>query len=128
MLPGALYAKELAGSDPYWECDTAVKTVTVAANQTATVTFSNTHNGRAKIIKSMPDGGSVAGWEFEVYSADNKLVGSFTTGEDGSVLTDYGKIDSVIGGTWFPKKSSLVFPIISWYYFIQCVQKRRDSK
>ena len=89
LLPGALYAKEIAGSDPYWECDTAVKTVTVAANQTATVTFSNTHNGRAKIIKSMPDGGSVAGWEFEVYSADNKLVGTFTTGMDGLVLTDY---------------------------------------
>ena len=32
LLPGALYAKEIAGSDPYWECDTAVKTVTVAAN------------------------------------------------------------------------------------------------
>lgn len=89
LLPGALYAKELAGSDPYWKCDTAVKTVTVAANQTATVTFSNTHNGRTKIIKSMPDGGSVAGWEFEVYSADNKLVGTFTTGVDGLVLTDY---------------------------------------
>ena len=89
LLPGALYAKELAGSDPYWECDTAVKTVTIAANQTATVTFSNTHNGRANIIKSMPDGGSVAGWEFELYSADNKLVGTFTTGEDGTILTDY---------------------------------------
>ena len=31
----------------------------------------------------------MAGWKFEVYSADNKLVGTFTTGEDGSVLTDY---------------------------------------
>lgn len=89
LLPGALYAKELAGSDPYWECDTAVKTVTIAANQTATVTFSNTHNGRVKIIKSMPDGGSAAGWKFELYSADNKLVGTFTTGEDGTILTGY---------------------------------------
>lgn len=89
LLPGALYAKELAGIDPYWECDTAVKTVTVTANQTATVTFSNTHNGRVKIIKSMPDGGSAAGWEFELYSADNKLVGTFTTGEDGTILTGY---------------------------------------
>ena len=89
LQPGTFYAKEIASSDPYWESDTAVKTVTIAANQTATVTFSNTHNGRAKIIKSMPDGGSAAGWEFEVYSADNKLVGTFTTGEDGTILTDY---------------------------------------
>lgn len=89
LQPGTLYAKELAGSDPYWECDTTVKTVTIAANQTATVTFSNTHNGRAKIIKSMLDGGSAAGWEFEVRSADNSLVGTFTTGEDGTILTGY---------------------------------------
>ena len=89
LQPGTLYAKELAGSDPYWECDTAVKTVTIAANQTATVTFSNTHNGRVKLIKSMPDGGSAAGWEFEVRSADNSLVETFTTGEDGTILTGY---------------------------------------
>jgi uncharacterized surface anchored protein len=89
LQPGTFYAKEIASSDPYWESDTAVKTVTIAANRTATVTFSNTHNGRAKIIKSMPDGGSAAGWEFELYSADNKLVGTFTTGEDGTILTGY---------------------------------------
>lgn len=89
LLPGALYAKELAGSDPYWECDTAVKTVTIDANQTATVTFSNTHNGRAKIIKSTPDGGSISGWTFEVRSSDTSLVGIFTTGENGTILTDY---------------------------------------
>lgn len=89
LTPGTYYAKEAAITDPYWACDSTIKTVTVTANGTATVTFSNTHNGRAKIIKSMPDGGSVAGWKFEVYSADNKLVGTFTTGEDGSVLTDY---------------------------------------
>lgn len=89
LLPGTYYAKETAATDPYWQCDTAVKTVTIAANQTATATFSNTHNGQTKIIKSMPDGGSVAGWEFEVYSADNKLVGTYTTADDGTILTDY---------------------------------------
>ena len=89
LQPGTLYAKELAGNDPYWECNTAVKTVTIAANQTATVTFSNTHNGRIKLSKSMPDGGSVAGWTFEVYSVDNKLVGTYTTADDGTILTGY---------------------------------------
>jgi uncharacterized surface anchored protein len=66
-----------------------VKTVTVTANGTATVTFSNTHKGRGKIIKTMPDGGSTAGWKFEVYDSDNELVGSYTTASDGTVLTDY---------------------------------------
>ena len=89
LSPGTYYAKEEADNDPYWVCDTSVKTVTVTANGTATVTFSNTHKGRGKIIKAMPDGGSTAGWEFEIYSGDNKLVGTFTTGEGGTVLTDY---------------------------------------
>lgn len=89
LIPGTYYAKEVASSDPYWVCDTAVKTVTVATGQTTEVTFTNTHKGRGKIIKTMPDGGSVSGWVFEVYSSDNKLMGTCTTGEDGTILTDY---------------------------------------
>ena len=89
LSPGTYYAKEETGNDPYWVYDTSVKTVTVTANGTATVTFSNTHKGRGKIIKAMPDGGSTAGWEFEVYSGDNKLVGSYTTAADGTIQTDY---------------------------------------
>lgn len=88
LTPSTYYAREEAGSDPYWVRDTSVKTVTVTANGTATVTFSNTHKGRGKIIKTMPDGGSTAGWKFEVYGSDNELVGVFTTGEDGTVFTD----------------------------------------
>ncbi len=89
LTPGTYYAREEAGSDPYWVCDTSVKTVTVTANGTVTVTFSNTHKGRGKIIKTMPDGGSTAGWEFEVYDSNHKLVGSYTTASDGTILTDY---------------------------------------
>ena len=89
LQSGTLYAKELPTDDPYWVCDTAVKTVTVAANQTTTVTFSNTHRGRGKIIKVMPDGGDVSGWKFEVSSGDGKLLGTYTTGEDGTIQTDY---------------------------------------
>ena len=89
LTPGTYYAKEVAVSDPYWTCDASVKTVTVTANGTATVTFSNTHKGRGKIIKAMPDGGSTAGWEFEVRSSDSSLIGTFATDGDGTVLTDY---------------------------------------
>ena len=89
LTPGTYYAREEAGSDPYWVCDTSVKTVTVTANGTAAVTFSNTHKGRGKIIKTMPDGGSTAGWKFEVYDNNHKLVGSYTTASDGTILMDY---------------------------------------
>ena len=89
LTPGTYYAREEASGDPYWVCDTSAKTVAVTANGTATVTFSNTHRGRGKIIKTMPDGGNTVGWEFEVYDSNHKLVGAFTTGEDGTVLTDY---------------------------------------
>ena len=89
LTPGTYYAREEAGSDPYWVRDTSVKTVTVTANGTAAVTFSNTHKGRGKIIKTMPDGGSTAGWKFEVYDSNHKLVGSYTTASDGTILTDY---------------------------------------
>lgn len=89
LTPGTYYAKEAAVTDSYWVCDTAVKTVTVTANGTATVTVSNTHKGRGKIIKAMPDGGSTARWEFEVYSSDNQLVSSYTTAADGTIQTDY---------------------------------------
>ena len=89
LQSGTLYAKELPTDDPYWVCDTAVKTVTIVANQTATVTFANTHNGRGKVIKVMPDGGDVSGWKFEVSFSDGKLLGTYTTGEDGTILTDY---------------------------------------
>ena len=37
----------------------------------------------------MPDGGSTAGWKFEVYDSNHKLVGSYTTASDGTILTDY---------------------------------------
>ena len=89
LTPGTYYAREEASSDPYWVCDTSVKTVTVTANGTAAVTFSNTHKGRGKIIKTMPDGGSTAGWKFEVYDNNHKLVGSYTTASDGTILMDY---------------------------------------
>lgn len=89
LLPGTYYAKEAASGDPYWVCDGETKTIQVKVNETASVTFSNTHKGRGKIVKTMPDGGSAAGWVFELYSGENKLLGTYTTGEEGSVLTDY---------------------------------------
>lgn len=92
LLPGTYYIQEVdeSAQNPDWVYDTTVKTVTVVAGDTKSVTFTNTQYGKGKIIKSMPDGGSVAGWVFEVYrSGDNALVGTYTTGEDGTITTDY---------------------------------------
>ena len=100
LLPGDYWCKEVDESDkyPYWVFDDSVKKVTVKAGETATMTFTNTHYGRGKIIKSMPDGGSVAGWVFDVYrvsDAGEEFIGTHTSGEDGTILTDY-----VLPGTY----------------------------
>lgn len=41
--------------DPYWVCDTEVKTITVKAGETASVSFQNRYIGKAKIIKTLED-------------------------------------------------------------------------
>ncbi len=91
LLPGDYYVQEIDESDKYpdWTFDTTIRKVTVKAGETGSVTVTNTQSGQAKLIKAMPDGGSAAGWTFEVYRAsDNALVGTYTTGEDGTILTD----------------------------------------
>ena len=45
LEPGTYYAKEVAINDSYWVCDSSVKKVTVEADKTSSVTFSNTHYG-----------------------------------------------------------------------------------
>ena len=92
LLPGDYYVQEVDESEqnPGWTYDTTVRKVSVVASDTKSVTFTNTHSGKVKIIKSMPDGGSVAGWIFEVYKADGTtLVGTYTTTEDGTIVSDY---------------------------------------
>ena len=90
LVPGDYWVKEVDESAkyPYWKFDSNVKKVTVKANETASVTFENVHNGRLKIIKNMPDGGSVAGWVFDVYRvSDGAHIGAFTSGADGTITT-----------------------------------------
>ncbi len=92
ILPGNYFIVERKESElhPDWVFDEAIHVVTVQAGQTAVVTIRNTQLGQAKIIKSMPDGGSVAGWEFDVYRVkDNAFIGTFVSGEDGTILTGY---------------------------------------
>ena len=86
LQPGTLYAKELASSDPYWVCDTSVKTVTVVAGQTASVSFSNTQYGVLEIRKSTNTGNHLDGWKFIVKKDGAEIPGSpFTTDTTGRI-------------------------------------------
>lgn len=90
LLPGDYWCQEVDESAkyPYWVFDTEVKKLTIKADETTSVTFCNTHYGRGKFIKDMPDGGSVAGWPFDLYRvSDGEFIGTFVTGEDGTVQT-----------------------------------------
>ena len=87
LQPGTLYAKEIPTDDSYWGFDTAVKTVVIQANQTASVTFTNTHYGRIQIVKTTNTGNNLGGWTFRVRDANGKTVGDYTTDENGYVIT-----------------------------------------
>lgn len=89
LLPGTYFAREQPGEDGYWDYDTAVKPVTVAANQAASVTFRNIHYGKLKIRKTVSGGGSVEGWQFKISDVDGNTLGGspFTTDKDGLILT-----------------------------------------
>lgn len=84
--PGTLYAKELVSGGPYWVCDTSVKTVTIVAGQTASVSFANTQYGALEIRKSTNTGNHLDGWKFIVKKDGKEIPGSpFTTDETGII-------------------------------------------
>ena len=87
LQPGTLYAKEIPTDDSYWGFDTAAKTVVIQANQTASVTFTNTHYGRIQIVKTTNTGNNLGGWTFRVRDANGKTVGDYTTDENGYAIT-----------------------------------------
>lgn len=92
LLPGTYFVQEVdeSAEHPDWVFDTKVHVVTVKAGETASVKLENKQMGRAKLIKAMPDGGPVSGWVFDIYrKSDNAHMGTFISGEDGTILTDY---------------------------------------
>lgn len=73
----------------------------VSGDNRWTVTLSKTHRsetlnitnialGKVQITKEMADGSSATGWVFDIYRvSDNAFIGTYTTGADGTVTTDY---------------------------------------
>lgn len=89
LEPGSYSITETDGVYDYWHNDPQpTKTVTVKAGETATVTFTNQWVGKAKIIKTATNGGSVEGWEFAIYDADGNKVGTYTTDSNGTIIVD----------------------------------------
>ena len=92
LLPGTYFVQEVdeSAANPAWVYDSRIHVVTVKAGETASVTLENQQMGKVKLIKAMPDGGSVSGWVFDIYrKSDNAHMGTFISGEDGTILSDY---------------------------------------
>ena len=87
LQKGTYYAKEISTDDPYWEFDTAVKSVTVAISKTTEVTFTNTHYGRIEIRKTTNTGNQLGGWTFRVRNSEGNSYGDFATDENGYACT-----------------------------------------
>ena len=87
LQPGTLYAKEIPTNDSYWAFDTAVKAVTIQANQAASVTFTNTHYGRIQFQKTTNTGNHLGGWTFRLKDSNGKTIGDYTTDENGIAVT-----------------------------------------
>lgn len=90
LEPGTYTVQETPVDDPYWVCDTEVKTITVKAGETASVSFQNRYIGKAKIIKTLedPTAGTVEGWTFEVKDSNGTAIGTYTTDANGTILCE----------------------------------------
>ena len=89
LVPGTYSVTETDGAYKYWVNDpTSTKTVTVKANETATVTFTNQYRGQAQIVKTATNGGSVAGWHFTVKNSAGTVIGNYQTDSSGLITLD----------------------------------------
>ena len=89
LEPGTYTVIETDGVYPYWHNDpTPTKTVTVKAGKTAKVTFENQWIGKAEIIKTTTNGGTLKGWTFTITDASGAKVGTFTTDDSGKIAVD----------------------------------------
>lgn len=86
------FVQEVADQEAYpdWVFDTKVYEFDLKNGEMAEITIENHHMGQLKLVKSMPDGGSLAGWTFDVYrKSDNSHMGTFTTDEIGVIHMGY---------------------------------------
>ena len=120
LTAGTYYVREVdeSGTYPWWGYDPSVKTVTVTAGGTATVSFTNTLLGRIAVQKITSSGGSLGGWTFEVFSdaACTQLVETITTDTTGKATSGY-----LVPGTYYVREvdESGTYP---WWSYDQSVK------
>ena len=89
LLPGVYSVTETDGVYKYWANDpNPTKTVTVKANETSTVTFTNQWRGQVQIVKTATNGGSVEGWHFTIKDSSGNVVGNYVSDATGIITVD----------------------------------------
>ena len=89
LEPGTYSVTEKATTDKYWVNDaTSTRKVTVKAGETASVTFTNQWKGKAQIVKTATNGGTVAGWHFTVKNSSGTKIGDYVTDSTGVITLD----------------------------------------
>ena len=89
LEPGTYSVTEKATTDKYWVNDaTSTRKVTVKAGETASVTFTNQWKGKAQIVKTATNGGTVAGWHFTVKNSSGTKIGDYVTDSTGTITLD----------------------------------------
>ena len=93
--PGIYYAKETGDTEgrfenEYWLGDESVQEFEIKPHEDVEVFFVNTQYGKLKIVKTMPSGGPLAGWEFIVRDKyGNAIEGSpFVTDDTGLIVSE----------------------------------------
>jgi len=93
--PGIYYAKETGDTEgrfenEYWLVDESVQEFEIKPHEDVEVFFVNTQYGKLKIVKTMPSGGPLAGWEFIIRNEDgNEINGSpFVTDDTGLIVSE----------------------------------------
>ena len=93
LAPGTYYVKETGGTyfgDDAWDCSTDIQAVNVVAGSDTALqkAFVNLNGGKISITKTIEGDGDVAGWEFKITrKSDEADMGTFKTGEDGTIVT-----------------------------------------
>ena len=93
--PGVYYAKETGDTEgrfenEYWLVDESVQEFAIKPHEDVEVFFVNTQYGKLKIVKTMPSGGPLAGWEFIIRDEDgNEIEDSpFVTDDTGLIVSE----------------------------------------
>ena len=108
LKPGTYYVKEIGHTDSsinalYYCSSTNPQKITITANSTASVSFSNKLNtGTLNLSKSTEDNKNLEGWQFSIYSdssCSTLVSGPHTTDSTGKI-----SVTDLKPGTYFVKE------------------------